>query len=180
MNQKGDAANRHSLLSERVRLATTSGLGRGGWRQLAATCRARRLDCSGRGAPALSGRGQPTECALRRGRYYRGLARRSGRFSSRSLRLPRHSLLPAAVFLTASCFGVCMVARAPRDAHRLDNVAAVLLGNLLWQFWLPSPGEQRSSGNLAMMAFLLQLQNSGWSILLWLDGIPVFLATFGL
>ena len=31
------------------------------------------------GAPALSGEGQPTECALRRGRYYRGLARRSGR-----------------------------------------------------------------------------------------------------
>ena len=90
------------------------------------------------------------------------------------------SLIRAAVFSAASCFGVRMVARAPRDAHRLDNVAAVLLGNLLWQFWLPSPGEQRSSGNLAMMAFLLQLQNSGWSILLWLDGIPVFLATFGL
>ena len=33
----------------------------------------------GEGAPALSGEGQPTECALRRGRYYRGLARRSGR-----------------------------------------------------------------------------------------------------
>ena len=146
------AANRHSLLSERGRLATTSGLGRGGWRQLAATCRARRLDCSGRGAPALSGRGQPTECALRRGRYYRGLARRSGRFSSRSLRLPRHSLLPAAVFLTASCFGVCMVARAPRDAHRLDNVAAVLLGK-------PS-GKQRSPRAHAMMALSLFCSNS--------------------
>ena len=35
-------------------------------------------------------------------------------------------------------------------------------------------------GLFAMMAILLQLQNSGWSILLWLDGIPVFLATFGL
>ena len=33
----------------------------------------------GEGAPALSGEGQPTECALRRGRYYRGLARRSVR-----------------------------------------------------------------------------------------------------
>ena len=31
------------------------------------------------GAPALRGEGQPTECALRRGRYYRGLARQSGR-----------------------------------------------------------------------------------------------------
>ena len=33
----------------------------------------------GKGAPALSGEGRPTECALRRGRYYRGLARQSRR-----------------------------------------------------------------------------------------------------
>ena len=32
-----------------------------------------------KGAPALSGEGRPTECALRRGRYYRGLARQSRR-----------------------------------------------------------------------------------------------------
>ena len=36
----------------------------------------------GEGAPALSGEGQPTECALRRGRYYLGLARQSGRFDA--------------------------------------------------------------------------------------------------
>ena len=65
MNQ-GGAANRHSLLSEHGRLATTSLLGRGGWGQLFSSRGTLRQDGSGRGAPALSGEGRPAGALLKR------------------------------------------------------------------------------------------------------------------
>ena len=54
-----------------------------------------------------------------------------------------------------------MVARAPRDAHRLDNVAAVCLATYSGSFGCRVLGEQRSFGVLAMMAILLWLQILG-------------------
>ena len=86
------------------------------------------------GAPALSGAGRPTVCALRRGRYYLGLAvavRPPKCLQPQAL--PR-SLNRAAALARAcrcSCFDVSPVAKYPRCATSVTLWQRSYLANLL-------------------------------------------------